>query len=461
MRLVLHGFGSFPVLFWHLVQASRRRQAPVEWAIILKTDHYGRLFRTLLGSNRVLVLPAESSRRLSKARSPYPGALWRDLAAEKREYLWLTGFELESFAREIYDQTYNFMRRFRPTHALVSQIEGFDGKAFLAAARACGAEVLVPTYTRILGGFFFSRDDQESLPDYRQPLDARSRKKALRWIREFRSFGKPLRPSTLGKGQLLGSFTPPLGKRALLTLRRWFRNPRSLRGDDFRASFLNTLPLIRDGTWKLRTLLNQGTFQVRDPRQLPKRFIFFPLQYSPESSINTPAPYFLDQTRVIDAIRFAMPSDCHLVVKEHPACLLTRSGRFMRELRKTPGVVIADVHMKSRELIQRSGLVISVTGTAIFEALMLGKRAIALGGCFFSEAVGGVCTLAELKMRIATQLGKKFPLAKAVDLVAQVQSCSYPIYFGSPGIPGEPVLRDRNVEAILDAIFDHHKKLKS
>ena len=55
----------------------------------------------------------------------------------------------------------------------------------------------------------------------------------------------------------------------------------------------------------------------RRSRALPKRFIYYPLQVTPEASINTPAPYYVDQMRAIDALRLAMPPDCALVVKEH------------------------------------------------------------------------------------------------------------------------------------------------
>lgn len=158
MRVVLHGFGSFPIVFWHMIQHARTIDAPIDWAIILTTDHHRELFVKLLGAERVTVLDHAGSERHPGPRDLfYPGALYRDIEAEKRTFKYAPAGKQYARAMGLYRQVRDFMRGFGPTHALVSQVEGFDGKVFIAAAREYGAEVVVPTSCRNLGGTFFRR----------------------------------------------------------------------------------------------------------------------------------------------------------------------------------------------------------------------------------------------------------------------------------------------------------------
>lgn len=460
MRVMLHGFGSFPIVFWHMIQYARQIQAPVEWAIILTSDHHQALFIDLLGADRVIVLDqAGCAPQAGEETWEYPGPLYRDIEAEKRTFKQAPALAQRERAMGLYRQVRRFMTSFASSHALVSQVEGLDGKVFIAAAREQGAQVVVPTSCRNLGGIFFSADDLETLPEYACANDPAHRQAAERFIQHFRVSPKPARWTSDGSGdERLKSFVPAMTVRTLATLRRWTATPGSFQWDFLRASILNNLPFLRDALWTARRRWNARYCDVRTLDGLPAKFIFYPLQYSPESSINTPAPYFLDQFRAIDAIRFAMPSDCLLVVKEHPACILLRDGRFMRRLQHAAGVVVAHYSLPSLELVKRAGLTISVTGTATLEAMLLGRRALTLGNSLVSRFLGGVCSLDGLTKRIETDFGAELAPTELVSAVASIQSAKYEVEFGSPGTPGEPILRRKNIERLTHAFFDHARR---
>ena len=120
-------------------------------------------------------------------------------------------------------------------------------------------------------------------------------------------------------------------------------------------------PLVRETIWWVRKKIAFHNFDISKLDQLPKKFIYYPIQYSPESSINTPSPFFIDQTRAIDAIRFSMPNDHALVLKEHPGVLEVRPLSFIRKLKKS-GVIIIKSDVDSNEIIKKAALTISVTG---------------------------------------------------------------------------------------------------
>lgn len=462
MRVVLHGFGSFPIVFWHMIQHARSIDASIDWAIILTTDHHRERFVSLLGTERVIVLNhAGEERYPGNGDLIYPGALYRDIEAEKRTFKYAPAGKQYARAMSLYRQVRDFMHSFGPTHALVSQVEGFDGKVFITAAREHGAEVVVPTSCRNLGGIFFSPDDVESMPIYASGSGTGDRELAQAFIENFRHAPKPARwnPDVSGD-ELLDAFVPPLPVRALAAARRWLTVSGGFQWDYLRASFLNNLPFLRDGIWAARRRANERHCDIRSLEELPGKFIFYPLQYTPESSINTPAPYFLDQFRAIDAIRFAMPSDCVLVVKEHPACILLREGSFVRRLQNTGGVVVAHYGLSSLELVRRAGLTISVTGTATLEALLLGRRAVTLGGSLVSGMLGGVCSLGDLEQRIARELEADIPDTEVVTAIATLFNVRHEVSFGSPGTPGEPVLRRKNIARLTEAFVDHCRRVQ-
>ncbi|MFW2569173.1 hypothetical protein ACN5PA_10870, partial [Aliarcobacter butzleri] len=83
---------------------------------------------------------------------------------------------------------------------------------------------------------------------------------------------------------------------------------------------MNNLPIYRDSIWRIRKYFAKKQYNLDNFEDLPKRYIYYPLQYSPESSLNIPAPFYIDQMRIIDALRMNMPNDMKLVVKEHPSC---------------------------------------------------------------------------------------------------------------------------------------------
>ncbi len=458
MRVVLHGFGSFPIIFWHMIQYARSVDLGIEWGIILASDHHQKLFTDLLGADSVVVLNKGENQIPSCGQTDlhYPGALFKDIEAEKRTFKYAPASIQLRRALSMYQQVARFMERFTPTHALVSQVEGFDGKAFITAARECGAEVVVPTGCRNLGGIFFSPDDLESLPAY-AAADAPGCQDAARaFVTNFRESPTPARRIHCSSNdEILSEFKLPLPVRAAKALKRWLGTSGGFERDYLRASLLNNLPIIRDAIWGFRRQMNQRYCDVRTLDELPKRFIFYPLQSSPESSINTPAPYFLDQFRAIDAIRYAMPSDCVLVVKEHPAFILLRDASFVKRLQRTAGVVVAHYSMPSIELVKRAGLTISVTGTATLEAMLLGKHAITLGHSLVSGCLGGVCALDQLPLRIAASFAKTIPEDEIIVSLACLFSVRHEVVFGSPGSPGEPVLRRKNVERFTEAFIQH------
>src|SRR5262249_20880424 len=161
--------------------------------------------------------------------------------------------------------------------------------------------------------------------------------RAERFLAAFRSDPKP---AFLPDEFALSGETPlPIYRKPLLLrlrafLQRALANPAMFEPALFQISLMYAFPNILNMIRGVRGLSNRKSFDVASLDELPAKFIYYPLQTTPESSINTPAPYFIDQMRAIDAIRMAMPSDHALIVKEHWASIGIRSPSFYRALRR-------------------------------------------------------------------------------------------------------------------------------
>ncbi len=150
-----------------------------------------------------------------------------------------------------------------------------------------------------------------------------------------------------------------------------------------------------------------------------------------------------------------MPSDCTLVVKEHPACLAMRPVKFMRHLRSLPGVTVIKVSTPSIEIIKRAALTTTVTGTAAFEAFMLGRPAIAFGPGISAWATGSMATTANLRSEIVSAIASPPSENFVIDQVAKLMSVRLPFFFDTPGLPDEPMLRLHNVQQVLSGLLNH------
>lgn len=119
------------------------------------------------------------------------------------------------------------------------------------------------------------------------------------------------------------------------------------------------------------------------------RIAFYPLHVQPEASIDVIGSFFSDQLKLIKDIRRSLPFDVTLVVKEHPHFLGLRGLSFFRQLRRVPNVKLAPYSVSTFDIYARASLVFTVTGTAAYEAGLLGIPAITFVPMFF----GGLSTV--------------------------------------------------------------------
>lgn len=135
-----------------------------------------------------------------------------------------------------------------------------------------------------------------------------------------------------------------------------------------------------------------------------EHFCYFPLHYQPERTTMPEAGIFEDQLLALDILSKSAPKGWKIYVKEHPSQLCRSDLRKMNFRDKTfystiasyDNVRIMPITYSSEELIKKSVCTVTMTGSAGWEALLLGKPVIlfsnsawyaACNSCFIVDSI--------------------------------------------------------------------------
>tara|TARA_B100000029_G_scaffold351651_2_gene344134 strand:+ start:2787 stop:4310 length:1524 start_codon:yes stop_codon:yes gene_type:complete len=141
-------------------------------------------------------------------------------------------------------------------------------------------------------------------------------------------------------------------------------------------------------------------------------FIYFPLQQEPERSLLLSAPDFSDQINNIQLILENLPENYLLYVKEHPTQGPGRGWRSIDKYRKILSfkkLKLIHPSVDSSELIKNSKLVISISGSTVFEAAFFNKPSMTFVESDFSliPSISKFNSSLPLKQQIIESIEKK------------------------------------------------------
>ncbi len=468
VNVLLHGFGSAPVVFRHFLELAQQERPDITWHIILPSSTHMKLMLEVLPKENILSVEDELPRSpqgcdLSELEN-YKGSLIEDLEAQKRSWFKRSGDKFYKRGQDYYKLYKNYMLAKNITHFLCLTIETPEMKIAMATAQELGIDASYAANLRNMTGTMFSTTAYETLPSYNSCTED-SVNAAKEYITAFRQAPLPAfalpkdAPAASDSDKLLDTFVPPANSRLKQKIHQTLKRPDLFEPDAIRVSFLNNLPCLRDKYWDIRSAINNSFANIHDINDLPEKFILYPLQVTPESSINVPAPYYVDQLRIIDALRMEMPNDYTLVVKEHRSAAPVRSIQFMRRLRNLPGVKIASHKLPSFEILKRASLLATITGTMALEAFTLGLPAIVFGRGFCADMHGGTTGTKDLDKIISSKIMTKIPDETVIETLSKYFSCRYPFVIGSSGMVGEPILRKGNIDSFFKAYMDHIERI--
>lgn len=121
-------------------------------------------------------------------------------------------------------------------------------------------------------------------------------------------------------------------------------------------------------------------------------YYFYPLHLEPEAVVLYHAHgIYENQVKLIQNIAAQLPAGVRLYVKDHPHDQGYRACADYAALRRVPNLRLLPAGVSGKEVTAHSLGVITLTGSAGFEALLLGKRVFTFAKTFYTSGPDVVC----------------------------------------------------------------------
>jgi hypothetical protein len=328
-------------------------------------------------------------------REQVPFNLFATSVRDKAHFNRLAGRAQEKILLTMYAIIDEWFEKTNPKMIIIPIIESIDSMMVYDIAKSRRVETLCYGHARQLNRSYFSDSHLELLPIFTKNIktEIEHEKSAKEFLSVYQNapdemnYAKQIENLYSNfeiKEQLAYHQVRNLFFRILRSVKLKFTKESKNQLNLFYIKILVTIERIVLPIQKYIYLAFEKLY-LKPLKNLPEKFDYFPLHFSPESSINTPAPFYIDQIRVVDEIMLNRNSNNILLVKEHPAMYLKRNLTFYKTLKKKPLVRFISKKFNSLELIQKADCTYSVTGTACMEAFLLNKKWKMLGSNFLSE----------------------------------------------------------------------------
>ncbi len=149
---------------------------------------------------------------------------------------------------------------------------------------------------------------------------------------------------------------------------------------------------------KLDLFFKYRKYEAKCTNNISGEYIYFPMPAQPEASNLPIALEFRDINLLLRLVRQATSPEIPIIVKENLTVFETRnpylsgvnyrSEDFYDQLLKIPNLRFASTKKNSLELIKGAKLIASINGTAVIEAVTLGKPAISFGSNWYDNING-------------------------------------------------------------------------
>ncbi|MAG60556.1 hypothetical protein CL619_02100 [archaeon] len=378
---------------------------------------------------------------------------WQITAPRKKKRLKLRDEEILPWLEDLIKKFEEYMDEHKPEYLIYQGIAAsIQVELFYRIAQKKGCRILQITNGRVRDRIIIDDSLTDTWPllvkrynEFKNNgLTPEQKKKAEEFISDFRLHKpKPSSPVTVVVKETVGQ-----------KITRLMKYPRMLY---LRKRLPSLGPIL---WWPITDKILEKSSLFENPVQ-GEKFVFFPLHYQPEASTSLWGKWHVDQPCLIEKISKALPAGYKLYVKEHTHGASGRPKGFYQKIKGLPNVRLIRPTAKTFDLIQKSSLIATITGTVGWEGIIFQKPVLCFGDIFYNvfEEVKRVSNIEELPELIDTYLEKTLDYDKVVVFVAAILHSHF---LGSAVCPGEcrgSTLRKENLECILTAIEQHVNEL--
>lgn len=473
MRLLIYGHGGTPIFIDQMASYSAQNFDGLTWGVVLPRWHHLALLEKNKNLENVYYLFGSGSKPKQDENPRYSSEIFLSgngdteksiLLKDKTKTGLLTPQQKLQRLNKYKLQYEEILKDFKPDYVIFPDIETVDGFLFHSICKSKRIQTLCVVNCRMLGGSYFSSDLEESLPKYFGGVTATDLAKAKSIFRNFKdgTLNSQIKNTIEGLPTSLGLTKPSVLTsiyKSLTTERKYF-------GEDMFLTRLKTRFIkIVEGYRETRFSFQKKYFLSEKSANdfiLNQRFVLHALQYTPESSINGLAPYYVDQLRAIDHLLLGLPSGVSLAVKEHPLMGGLRPSSFYKDLLLRPNVMLFSKETPIRTMIKNSLFVSTITGTIAIEAFMFKKAVLQFGPSLFKHLTCLPAAPHELKDQIFQILNNPRSSSdnEIITELAKYKNISRDFMVHDATFYPEIVLND-NLHCFLEALLEHIEREKS
>jgi len=163
-------------------------------------------------------------------------------------------------------------------------------------------------------------------------------------------------------------------------------------------------------------------------------FAFFPLHLEPEVALLVYGRYNTNQIEVIRNIASSLPTGMELLVKDHPKSIGRRTLSYYTKILEIPNCKLIDPNVPTDPIINHSKLVLTIGGSAGWEAIIKRKPVVIFGNTAYqflpSSMVIKIRSFHDLSESIQNilynyQYNKKSVIRYLASIISQSQSLNF------------------------------------
>jgi len=203
---------------------------------------------------------------------------------------------------------------------------------------------------------------------------------------------------------------------------------------------------------KIKKFFSKIYPQSKLPDKPAGRYVFLPLQCSPESSLDVLGYRWSDRLDFVKNIAGRLPDGFVLAVKEHPLQISDR--RLYDEMSKISNVVLLKKGADTRELIKGADCVVTVSGTPAYEAGLYGVKAAVFADMFFAELPSvNVCRSYKDFENLMKSDDIKGGREAAADFLSDLCACSFRGFAESADVYAD-AHSEKNIKDVSEAFIN-------
>lgn len=141
--------------------------------------------------------------------------------------------------------------------------------------------------------------------------------------------------------------------------------------------------------YKLKKKYEENLKKLSSSIDLEKPFVYFALHLQPEKTTSSWGDQYTDQALAIEHLSSILPNYWKIYVKENPKqTYFMRNPEFFRRLERIPNLELVSPAYNTYDLIKKSKICSTITGTVGWEAITGGKPALVFGRPWYKTLPG-------------------------------------------------------------------------